>query len=63
VGRLDLRPRLLLTLLIMPSQCEARTAMTAVALARHTIGACNHEATDDGAAVDGPGAPEAALAP
>src|SRR5690348_12826852 len=38
----------LLTLLIMPSQCEARTATTVVALARHAIGNCNHEETADG---------------
>ena len=54
----------LLTLLIMPSRCEARTANTVAALARHAIGACNHEDTEAGAAVtDGPGSPEPALAP
>ncbi len=54
----------LLTLLIMPSRCEARTANTVTALARHAIGACNHEDTEAGAAVtDGPGSPEPALAP
>jgi hypothetical protein len=54
----------LLTLLIMPSQCEARTATTVVALARHAIGACNHDETEDGAGVtDGAAAPEPALAP
>jgi EmrB/QacA subfamily drug resistance transporter len=54
----------LLTLLIMPSQCEARSATTVVALARHAIGACNHEEAADGAAVrDSAGATEPALAP
>ena len=42
----------LLTLLIMPSQREARSATTVAALARYAIGACNHEDTVDGA--DGP---------
>jgi MFS family permease len=54
----------LLTLLIMPSQCEARSATTVVALARYAIGACNHEDTVDGAAVaNGAGSRQGALAP
>jgi EmrB/QacA subfamily drug resistance transporter len=48
----------LLVMLILPSRCEARSATTVAALARHAIGNCNHEET---AAV--PGAPEPALAP
>ena len=55
---------ILLTLLILPSRCEARTATTVGALARHAIGNCHHDETEEGAAVtDGPGAPEPALAP
>jgi EmrB/QacA subfamily drug resistance transporter len=51
----------LLTLLIMPSRCEARSATTVVALARHAIGACHHEETADGPAVtDGAGVPQPA---
>jgi hypothetical protein len=54
----------LLALLILPSQCEARTATTLAALARHAIGNCDHAETAEGATVsDGPGAPEPALAP
>jgi MFS family permease len=54
----------LLTLVIMPSQCEARTATTLTALARHAIGACHHDETVDGAAAtDVPGSPQPALAP
>jgi EmrB/QacA subfamily drug resistance transporter len=54
----------LLALLILPSRCEARTATTVAALARHAIGNCHHDETVEGAAVtDGPGAPEPALAP
>ncbi|MBV9417495.1 MAG: hypothetical protein JO363_21095 [Solirubrobacterales bacterium] len=54
----------LLTLLIMPSQCEARSATTVVALARYAIGACNHEDTVDGAAVaNGAGSRQGVLAP
>ena len=49
----------LLTLVIMPSQCEARTATTVVALARHAIGACGHEETEAG----GTGAAGAGSAP
>jgi EmrB/QacA subfamily drug resistance transporter len=46
----------LLALLILPSQCEARTATTVAALARHAIGNCNHDETVEGVAVsDGPG--------
>jgi hypothetical protein len=53
-----------LVLLILPSQCEARTATTLTALARHAIGNCNHDESADGAAVtDGAGSPEPALAP
>jgi len=53
----------LLVLLIVPSGCEARSATTVAALARHAIGNCNHDETVDGASVaDGAGAPEAALA-
>jgi EmrB/QacA subfamily drug resistance transporter len=54
----------LLALVILPSRCEARTATTLAALARHAIGNCHHDESADGAAVtDGPGAPEPALAP
>jgi Major Facilitator Superfamily len=54
----------LLTLLIMPSRCEARTATTLTAMARHAIGNCDHAETDQGAAAaDSPGPPEPALAP
>jgi MFS family permease len=54
----------LLVLLIVPSRCEARTATTLTALARHAIGNCDFDETADGAAVaDGPGTPEPALAP
>jgi hypothetical protein len=53
-----------LTLAIMPSGCEARTARTITALARHAIGNCNHEESADGAAAaDSPGAAEPALVP
>jgi EmrB/QacA subfamily drug resistance transporter len=54
----------MLTLLILPSQCEARTATTLTALARHAIGNCNQDESADGAAVtDGAGSREPALAP
>ena len=54
----------LLALLILPSRCEARTATTVAALARHAIGNCHHDETVEGAAAtNGPGAPEPALAP
>ncbi len=54
----------LLALLILPSRCEARTATTITALARHAIGNCHHDETVEGAAaIDSPGAPEPALAP
>lgn len=54
----------LLALVILPSQCEARTATTITALARHAIGNCHHEETVEGASVtDGPGSPEPALMP
>jgi EmrB/QacA subfamily drug resistance transporter len=54
----------LLTLLIMPGRCEARTATTLVALARHAIGNCDFDESADGAtATDGAGASEPALAP
>ncbi|HEY2651883.1 MAG TPA: MFS transporter [Solirubrobacteraceae bacterium] len=53
-----------LTLVIMPSRCEARTATTFTALARHAIGNCDHDESAGGAAVaDGKGSPEPALAP
>jgi EmrB/QacA subfamily drug resistance transporter len=54
----------LLTLLIMPVRCEARSATTVVALARHAIGLCNLDESVAGAAVtDSPATPEPALAP
>jgi hypothetical protein len=54
----------LLTLLILSSRCEARTATTLAALARNAIGLCHHDETEEGAAVtDGAGSPEPALAP
>ena len=54
----------LLTLLIVPGRCEARSATTPVALARHAIGNCDYDETEEGAAVtDGQGSPEPALAP
>ncbi len=53
-----------LALVILPSRCEARTATTLTALARHAIGNCNHDHSADGAAVtDRAGSPEPALAP
>ena len=53
----------LLALLILPGQCEARTATTMTALARHAIGNCHHDESVDGAAVtDRSGSPEPALA-
>jgi EmrB/QacA subfamily drug resistance transporter len=53
----------LLVLLIVPSGCDARSATTVAALARHAIGNCNHDETVNGAGVtDGPAAPEPALA-
>jgi len=53
-----------LVLLILPSRCEARTATTVAALARHAIGNCDFDESGDGAAVtDGRGAPEPALVP
>ncbi len=55
---------ILLALLILPSRCEARTATTITALARHAIGNCHQDETADGAAVtDGTGTPEPALVP
>jgi EmrB/QacA subfamily drug resistance transporter len=46
----------LLALLILPSRCEARTATTLTALARHAIGNCDQDETIEGAAVsDAPG--------
>jgi hypothetical protein len=46
----------LLALLILPSRCEARTATTLTALARHAIGNCDQGETIKGAAVsDAPG--------
>jgi EmrB/QacA subfamily drug resistance transporter len=53
-----------LTLVIMPSRCEARTATTPVALARHAIGLCNLDETEQVAVVTaGRGSAEPALAP
>jgi hypothetical protein len=55
---------ILVALLILPSQCEARTATTITALARHAIGNCNQDETADGVAVaDGAGSREPALVP
>ncbi|MFZ0973567.1 MAG: MFS transporter [Solirubrobacteraceae bacterium] len=46
----------LLALLILPSQCEARTATTITALARHAIGNCHQDEAAKGTAVpDEPG--------
>jgi hypothetical protein len=54
----------LLALVILPSRCEGRSASTVVALARHAIGNCNYEETEEGATVtDRPGSSEPALAP
>jgi hypothetical protein len=54
----------LLALVILPGRCKARRATTLTALARHAIGNCNYDETEDGAAVtDGRGSPEPALAP
>jgi predicted cobalt transporter CbtA len=54
----------LLTLLIMPSECEARSATTVVALARHAIGACHHDESEKETPVtDGAGSREPVLAP
>jgi EmrB/QacA subfamily drug resistance transporter len=48
-----------LVLVILPSQCEARTATTLTALARHAIGNCGQDESVDGAAVtDSAGTPE-----
>ena len=53
-----------LVLVILPTRCEARTATGLVALARHAIGNCDYDETEEGAAVtDGQGSPEPALAP
>jgi EmrB/QacA subfamily drug resistance transporter len=53
---------ILVALLILPSRCEARTATTITALARHAIGNCHQDETADGAAVaDGAGSREPAL--
>jgi EmrB/QacA subfamily drug resistance transporter len=40
-----------LALVIIPSGCEARTATTVAALARHAIGNCHHDEPVEGAAV------------
>jgi EmrB/QacA subfamily drug resistance transporter len=57
----------LLALLILPSRCEARSATTVAALARHAIGNCHHDETVEGVAVsDAPGSSprtEPSLAP
>jgi hypothetical protein len=54
----------LLTLFILPARCGVRSATTITALARHAIGNCDHDETEDGAAVTGgPGSSEPALAP
>src|SRR6478752_638652 len=48
-----------LALLILPSRCEARSATTVAALARHAIGNCNYDETEAGADLtDAPGSPE-----
>jgi hypothetical protein len=53
-----------LALVLGPSRCEARTATTLTALARHAIGNCNQADAADGAPVaDGRRSPEPALAP
>ena len=55
---------ILVALLILPSQCEARTATTITALARHAIGNCDQDETGDGAAVaDGAESRAPALVP
>ena len=54
----------LLALVILPVRCEARSASVRAALARHVIGNCDYDETEEGAAAtDGPGAAEPALAP
>ena len=54
----------LLALVILPARCEARTATTITALARHAIGNCDYDETEEGAAAtDGPGSAEPAWAP
>jgi len=57
----------LLALLILPSRCEARSATTVAALARHAIGNCHHDETVEGVSVsDAPGSSprtEPSLAP
>ena len=54
----------LLALVILPVRCEARSASVRAALARHAIGNCEYDETEEGAAAtDAPGAPEPALAP
>ena len=53
-----------LVLLIVPSRCEARTATTLVAIARHAIGNCDFdESADEAAVTDDRGSPEPTLAP
>jgi MFS family permease len=54
----------LLALLILPGQCETRTATTITALARHAIGNCHQDEIADGATVtDNASSPEPALVP
>ena len=54
----------LLTLVIVPGRCKGRPATSIIALARHAIGNCDYDETEEGAAAtDAPGAPEPALAP
>jgi EmrB/QacA subfamily drug resistance transporter len=55
----------LLVLVIVPNRCEARTATTLTALARHAIGNCHQDETAEGVAAvtDGAGSTEPALAP
>ena len=54
----------LLALVILPVRCEARSASVRAALARHAIGNCEYDETEEcAAATDAPGAPEPALAP
>jgi MFS family permease len=49
----------LLALLILPSRCQARSATTITALARHAIGNCQHNESAEGTAVsDDPNSPQ-----
>jgi hypothetical protein len=57
----------LLTLVIVPGRCKGRPATTIIALARHAIGNCDYDETEEGAAVSAdPGSaprPEPSLVP